>query len=384
MRIRYLLTNVLGGGGTIATTIANANTLASRGHQVEIASVIRRRDAGIFAVDPRVSVLFLTDLRRGSADRGNPDRALPSAEVPQDESRAHVFSKLSDERVRDYLQRADGIILATRPALNLMLARHGRPDTIRIGMEHVNLAHHQLGSAQFLLPQMRQWYQRLDAFVTLTQADAADYRALLPGLHVETVPNAATTIDLGLTASTRNHVVVSAGRLTSQKGFDRLIAAFARVKDAHPGWQLHIYGRGAAQDSLQAAIDRAGGEGQIQLMGFTTSLPRTLADSGFLAMASRFEGLPMVMLEAMGVGLPIVTYDFSSGPRDLVQQGENGLIVPDGDEDALAEGLARLMADDRLRVDMGRRSMQLAAQFSPEAVTVRWESLLRGLQAERR
>jgi len=378
MHVRYLLNNVFASGGTISTTISTANQLVERGHQVEIASVLRRKDAPSFHIDPRVAVTVLTDTRRGSPDRVLRSRTAPSTEDPADETRAYTHSQLTDQRIRAWLQQADGVIIGTRPSLNLMVAKYGSGSAVRIGMEHVNLHRHRQTSPDFQLPAMAKWYPCLDAFVTLTNSDAADYREMLPTTRIETIPNAANTLAANLSAATTNPVIISAGRLVSQKGYDRLIAAFARVAFGFPDWQLHIYGGGETWP-FDDLIQELGMQKQIRMMGFTQSLPTTMSEAGIFAMASRFEGMPMVMLEAIGVGLPVATYDFHSGASELTIDGENGFLVADDDEVALGAALAQLMSDPALRQRMGGRSKEFAEQFHPDIVMARWESLLASL-----
>ena len=320
MTIRFVVLNGYAGGGTVRTTITMANELARR-HDVEVVSVLRTRAAPTFAVSPAVRLVALSDERASAREPRGPRRQVrralrraPSRLAHPQDRRYPRFSLFTDVRLWRYLHRLDGgVVIGTRPSLNLMIARLAPESVVRIGQEHLNLARHRDG----LRAAMRRWYPRLDALATLTTPDAAAFAGMLgDGARVVAMPNAVPPLsgaraDPGGGADT----VVAAGRLTRQKGFDLLLRAFARVAPQHPGWQLRIYGRGPLDGELTALVDRLGLSGRAGLMGFSADLPQQLAAGSVYAMSSRFEGFPMVLLEAMGCGLPPVSFDCPTGPR---------------------------------------------------------------------
>ena len=115
--------------------------------------------------------------------------------------------------------------------------------------------------------------------------------------------------------------------------------------------------------------------GSIHLPGFSEDLPQRMSQAGIFAMTSHFEGLPMVMLEAMGVGLSVVAYDCGSGSRDLISTGYNGFLVSDGAEEVFADSLSQLMRSQSLRETMGARSLEVAGRYEPSVVATMWEDL---------
>jgi glycosyltransferase involved in cell wall biosynthesis len=177
--------------------------------------------------------------------------------------------------------------------------------------------------------------------------------------------------------------VVAAGRLTRQKGFGRLVAAWAIVARKHPDWKLDIFGAGD-QASLQGRIDKRQLSDVITLRGFTADPYSHFAESAIYAMSSRSEGFPMVLLEAMGCGLPLVSFDCPTGPADIIQDGRNGLLVPDGDIKGLGAALNRLIENPELRRQMGAAGVEMAKQYEPDHVAARWERLFEDLQREPR
>jgi glycosyltransferase involved in cell wall biosynthesis len=231
---------------------------------------------------------------------------------------------------------------------------------------------------------IRRTYPQLDAVVSLTQRDAADYAALLDGrTRVLSIPNGVPDLR-GHRSTLDAPLVVAAGRLTRRKGFDRLLRVWARVAAQRPGWRLHIYGGGEQDAELRALVDRLGTGDSARLMGRTGRLFSRMAEASAFVLTSRREGLPMVVLEAMGVGLPVVAYDCPTGPREVVADGVNGFLVPDGDEDAFAARLLELIDDAEKRRRLGAAALATAAEYDGARLAERWEQLFEELAASKR
>lgn len=177
------------------------------------------------------------------------------------------------------------MLVTTRPGLNLLAARLVRPSVVRVGQEHMNLASH----SPSLRRAIEASYGRLDAVVTLTERDA-DYRQALAGssTRVARVPN-------GVSAPTRPPaalkapVLVAAGRLSDQKGFDLLLDAFALVAPVRPDWELRIFGSGHLRDDLEARIEGLGLSGRAHLAGLVRHMDRRLAGGSAYVLSSRYE-----------------------------------------------------------------------------------------------
>ena len=172
-------------------------------------------------------------------------------------------------------------------------------------------------------------------------------------------------------------VIVAMGRMTSQKGFDLLLEAFARVAPRHPAWALEIWGEGPLKDALRAraaALGPAAAQ-RVRLPGRTADAYGVLRAAGLYVLSSRFEGFPMVLCEAMACGLPVVAFDCRTGPREIVRDGVDGVLVPPADVEALAAALDRLLADAPLRARLGARAGEIVERFSLEKVLARWDEV---------
>jgi glycosyltransferase involved in cell wall biosynthesis len=279
-----------------------------------------------------------------------------------------------------YLRRQrSGILMATRPALNLLAGQLAAPGVITVGQEHMNFPQHNPALAATL----HREYRRLDALTVLTCGDLEDYSRVLAGsgTRVVRIPNSVSPLTGG-TADPTSRIVVAAGRLTNQKGFDRLVPAFAQVAREHPDWTLRIYGSGPHRARLQRAILERGLYNNVRLMGRANTMGEEFAKASIYVMSSRFEGFPMVLLEAMSKGLAVVSFDCPRGPSDLITSGEDGLLVPNGDIDGLAQGLLQLVEDEERRRRLGAAAVRTAGRYDAESVGRQWDELLAGLLAE--
>jgi glycosyltransferase involved in cell wall biosynthesis len=199
---------------------------------------------------------------------------------------------------------------------------------------------------------------------------------------VEQIPNGVPEPRLP-PAALDAKVLVAAGRLLSQKGFDMLLDAFAPVSARHPDWQLWIFGSGPWRSRLAAQIDRLGLGGRAHLKGATSRLDEQFAAASMFVLSSRFEGLPMVLLEAMAAGLPPVAFDCPTGPGEVIGHGTSGLLVPPADTAALAAAICALIEDPARRQAMGVAARERSRAYSMPAVTRQWEQLFTDLTGHR-
>ncbi|RBM04709.1 glycosyltransferase family 4 protein [Streptomyces sp. PT12] len=393
MKIRYLLLHAYGMGGTIRTVITQANAMAAAGHDVELVSVLRRKDEPYFDVDPRVRLSSLTDARPSAAPpppRGllarlrarRADRldARPPRHIPVSEAGYKAMNRRVERAVTGWMATlTDGVLVTTRPALNLLSAGFATEGVVRVGQEHVNLSTHKPDLRAAII----RYYPRLDAVAVLTSRDRDEYARKAPGTKVVRIPNAVHSLRQK-PATCASRIAVAAGRLRHQKAFDLMIAAYRQTVDDFPDWQLRIYGEGDKRPQLRKLIDKHHLYNHVFLMGSTDRLDDEMAKASMFVMSSRYEGLPMVLIEALSHGLPVVSFDCPTGPADVITDGKEGLLVPPEDVKALAAAMRRLMGDEALRAEMGDAGLATVQRYSPEAIREQWTALFNGLLAEAR
>jgi glycosyltransferase involved in cell wall biosynthesis len=390
VKIRYVLHNAYATGGTIRTVINQANALCT-GHDVEIASVYRDRDAPVFAVDPRVRLVQITDLRsdgsRWTDPPGGNTRLLRKTRrfrnpLPHgNDFRYRRWDPFVDAAIVRYFRASKtGVLITTRPGLNLLSAWLAPRRLIRVAQDHINLGSYK--------PRLRaaiiRAYPRLDAVTVLTEHDRTAYQQALAGSDVRLacIPNGIPPQDAPSAAHDAKRLV-AAGRLTSQKGFDLLLKAFAIVRARHPDWTLTIFGAGPWHKRLTDQRDTLGLTGAVHLPGVSRNLDRELAASSIFVLSSRFEGLPMVLLEAMSTGLPVVAFDCPTGPAEVIEHGVTGLIVPPKDVNGLATALAELIEDPDRRRAMGAAAFESSRRYFMPSIRDSWERLFGDINAAR-
>lgn len=227
----------------------------------------------------------------------------------------------------------------------------------------------------------RRWAaKKADAIVTLTNADKKLYEEHLHlRCPVVAIPNPMRTPEPEPVYDAESHIIISSGRLTYQKGFDMLVNVAARVLPNHPDWQWWILGEGEDRPMLEQKIAEAGIGDQLILKGRVDDMDGYYRKAAMFVMTSRFEGLPMVLLEAKAYRLPIVSFDCETGPVEVVQDGINGYLTILGDIDGTAERIMSLMKNRNLREGFSRNSSVGEGRFEESSILCQWISLLASL-----
>ncbi|MFL6055504.1 MAG: glycosyltransferase [Actinoallomurus sp.] len=259
-------------------------------------------------------------------------------------------------------------------------SRRTARDVVVVGQEHLHLDAHRPD----LQAHMRRWYPRLDALVTLTEADRRAYTDFLAPspTRLQVISNAlpagAKPVS-GLDAP----VIAAAGHMAKVKHYERLITAFAKVATTHPGWTLRLYGTGPELDKLRAVAAHHNLGDNVAFMGRTSDIYAAFAGASLVALSSSFEGFGMTIIEAFACGVPVVSFDCPHGPGEIITHGRDGLLVPPGDTDALADALCELISDPAKRQTLGAGAQQAAVRYDIATIAWQWENLLTELLATR-
>ncbi|MBO7267684.1 MAG: glycosyltransferase family 4 protein [Bacteroidaceae bacterium] len=213
--------------------------------------------------------------------------------------------------------------------------------------------------------------QRFDRFVVLTEEDKGYWGDLH---NIEVIPN-ARTFNPTTIATLNTKRVVAIGRYTHQKGFERLIEAWNKICRQHPDWKLEIVGEGEERQTLQTLINSYGIAHSITLCPLTNDMDTVYRGASIIAMSSRYEGLPMILLEAQAYGLPIVSFNCQCGPADIITDGMDGYLIPEGDCNTLASKLETLVKDTPLRQQMGKVARKNSERYAEEVIMAKWTTL---------
>ena len=363
MRIAFFAPYIGDGGvGTAITRLGNQ--FSDRGHDVDL--VTFQHDCPFLDEAP-IRVVDLEATRTASSLPGLVRylrRERPDAIIS-----THYFANVAVVLCRMVSRTDSTVILTERLQIGPILAD---PDTLK---------------DRLFPPIMRLTYRRADHVVAVSQTAAEDLINFLgldpdqvqaiynPTLVDRVFEDAEEPVTHPWFESDEPPVVLAAGRLAPEKDFATLIEAFDRLTDRTEA-RLLILGEGRERESLERLIDRLGFGSQVELYGFAENPYRFMRAADLFVLSSLNEGMPNVLVEAAALGTPIVSTDCPSGPRELLDDGQGGELVPVGDVSALADAMYRQLADlDQARAQVERIRPKLD-EFSPAYASQRYLDLI--------
>ena len=373
MKIIYCLHGTYNSGGMERIVINKANYLAKVGHDVSIVTVEQKGREHFFEIHPDIT---LFDLRINYAN-GN-DRAFLWKMFSFLIKRA-----IHRKRLATYLKanKAD-IVISTfgnevtflpsikdgsKKIAEIHFSRFFRMQFDRKGLW--NLADKYRSTKDLKV------VNKYDKFVCLTYEDKGYWTS---NSNLAVIPNFISQYPLKC-ASLKSHTVIAVGRLSYQKGYERLVDAWKIVTQYHPFWVLKIFGSGEKYDYVNNRIIESNLEKVIEIHEPTSDIQQEYLNSSIFVLSSRYEGLPMVLLEAMSCGLPVVSYDCKCGPKDIINDGVDGFLVREGDIDDLAKKIMLLIESEELREQMGTKAYQKSKLYSQETIMAKWEEVFESL-----
>jgi glycosyltransferase involved in cell wall biosynthesis len=348
--IVFVIKDIKNSAGTEKATIGIANALSERGYQVYIA-ILEKTGEPFFELSPSVKT-FVVSIKEKT-------KGL----------------KFKDWERRKTLRRFYQTILpkliifvgSGRSLLNIPTAR---------GFRHVTWEHFNSEINWHLLHPLSKWLAAkfCEKIITLTDEDAIDYRKKY-GAKTICIPNFIDVPD-ERSSDLQQKTMISVGRLTPQKGFDLLLESWSKTKCLSNGWKLKIVGEGKMQLQLQNQIKKLGIEDSVEILPNTPKVWEELINASVYLMGSRYEGLPLILLEALSAGLPLIAFDCKTGPREVIVSGENGFIIPKFEVESMSNSIDQIAFDKDLRMRMGKNSLNRKHLFSQNTIVEKWISLI--------
>ena len=293
---------------------------------------------------------------------------------------ALYHNALRVRRLRDQLrQLKPDVVISFMSSTNVLtvLASRGLGIPVIIS-ERTNPHRQSIGSIWNTLRSLL--YRHADALVVQSSALHDWARGVAVRARVDIIPNPLNpefNVSAGAAGrQERNNTIVAMGRLVRVKGFDLLIEAFAQCAGQHPEWLLVILGEGEERSNLESLIVAKGLQDRVRLAGQVSRPSHILGQADLFVLSSRFEGFPNALMEAMACKLAVISTDCPNGPRDIVRDGVDGLLVPPDDVIALAKGMDRLMANPAERQRLGAAAMEVIERFSLEKIMSMWDELV--------
>jgi len=365
MRLLFYI-HSLSAGGAERVTATLANYWAGQDWSVTVVTVTgRERD--FYALDERIKRIVL---------KLDAESATPRQAIINNWRRVRALRRVLQ------LEKPD-VAVAMMATANVVLALAGWGLPVKtIGSERIHPPTFPLGRAWEVMRRLS--YPRLNALVAQTRQSAEWLKLNAPAPHIEVIANPlhyplsfqeprVTPADV-LEETGCARLLLAVGRLDQQKGFDRLLSAFASLQ-ANSDWALVILGEGRQRKSLEDQASALGIEHRVRFPGAVGNVGEWYEAADIYVMTSRFEGFPNTLVEALAYGVPAVAVDCETGPREILRHKVDGLLVPQDDPTALEKALDRLMRDPELRARFAARAVEARERFAVARIAEQWEAL---------
>ena len=218
-------------------------------------------------------------------------------------------------------------------------------------------------------------YRLANRITVLTKFDVSFYEK--KGAKVVVMPNPCTFENIIANEHARKKVILAIGHLNRyhHKGFDNLIKLISPILEENKDWSLNFVGAGDKGQNYLKSLIQGNIQNQIVFSGFSTEVKTLMKESAIFVLSSRFEGLPMVLLEAMSQGMSCIAFDCKTGPSDIITDGKNGLLIQDQNIGAMQDGLVQLIIDENLRKKLGDNAIMSLDSFSIDNIITKCQNL---------
>ena len=369
MKIVYTIAATYNSGGMERVLANKANWLVRNGYEIGILTTDQKARNSFFELDPEIKVYdlginyeenngksFLNKLIHYPFKQWRHKKALQRL-LPELKADVVVSMFCNDASILPKIK--DG----SRKVLEIHFSRFKR---LQYGRKGIWKLADELRSRNDL-----RVVSKFDKFVVLTEEDKGYWGELD---NITAIPN-ARSFEVEKPAELNEKKVIAVGRYCYQKALDKLIQAWGIVCREIADWKLHLVGDGEDRAQLQKQISELGLTERVVLGRAETDMKSVYLNSSVLALSSRYEGLPMVLLEAQAAGLPIVSFECKCGPKDVLTDGVDGILVKEGNVEGMAQGLLKLIKDETLRKQMGIAAYKNSERFSEEKVMANWVEL---------
>lgn len=358
--ITFVVSDITATGGIERVITHLASELSEKDFRIQIISLHKSTSDISYPLSKAVSVKYVDDVNYISGEPGSIKRMLKHF-------RSAFKANLMVLKNKNSTFVVNTLPMAVILSFSLVFVKR------KYVVEHVHYYYYN----KTVLLLRKYLYKLFNKVIVLTDRDRNVY--LKNKISSVTIPNPLSFKPKGFNdPGITKKRIIAVGRLEYQKGFDILIKAFSLLSaDEKNGWSLDIYGEGTLYSKLQSQINSSGLSSQISLLGNVGDLEKLYKSYDFFVFTSRFEGFGMVLLEAMSCGLPCISFDCPTGPREILDDGKYGILCSNGDAEELRIKMVSLMANANLREEYSRLSLQRSQVYSIENILDAWKLILK-------
>lgn len=358
--------------------MAKASWLAENGHKVIIVTTEQNGRADFYRLHKNIKRIDL-DILYSNTNGMNP---LKKAFKRSNRIRLHkkLLSKVVTTEKPDIIISTFGNEIGIVPQLNYKCPKIAEIHFSRWYRLQLNRKGIWSAIDKYLTYKDKKVLSKYDKFIALTKEDALNWK---DQKNLIVIPNFISPHTF-THAQLENKRMIAVGRLSFQKGYDMMIDAWKIVAKKYPDWRLNIFGSGELKDKITQQIKKNDLEEQVKIHNPTFDIINEYVNSSALLLSSRYEGLPMVLLEAMSVGLPCIAFTCQCGPKDVIQNNENGILVEEGNIDSFANAIISLIEDNNLRKRLGQQAYKDSKQYTVSDIMPKWEQLFKELTSNKK
>ena len=360
----------LGYGGIEKCVSSLANMLVDN-YEVEIATVYKLYEEPSFYIDPRVKIIYLTDVIPNKNDFKDALKNHKIITTIKEGKKSLNILKERKKKTIEYIKSCNSdVIISTRDIFNTWLGKYGKENTLKIGWEH----NHPHGNTKYSNNIIKS-SKNLDYFVLVSKALKDYYSDSIPKSIY--IPNVIDYIP-EKSSNLKDKRLVSVGRLSPEKGYDDLLKIFKELNKTYKDWKLDIVGSGNEEENLKNYIKENNLEKSVTLHGFkdTKFIYDLFNKSSIYLMTSHTESFGIVLIEAMSAGLPCIAFKSAEGANEIIKDSYNGYLIDNRSKEEYIEKVKKLMDNYELRKKLGVNARESIDKYSSSIIKEEWISLI--------
>lgn len=370
LKIVYVIGYIHGWGGIERVLAGKANYLVNQGHEVSFVKIYKNDEDRFFHFDSRIRFY---DLNFDFDEQKGLKKKLKFNQNKKDfvDKINHLFHEIKPDIAISTFCKYSRFIYQCDDGSKKIIERHFAK--YKRNQLFVKLDKLPFGKSISYLYRLDDYnvVKHFDRFVVLTEEDKTDWGNLS---NITSIPNPITFLP-ETTSDCENKKAIAMGRISKQKQYDEMLKIWQKVVQKHNDWKLVVFANGGKPEKLKKLAKELNIESNFEVHPTTRDVEKELVDSSLYLMTSKYEGFPLVLLEAMSCGVPPISYACKCGPKDMISDGMDGFLIEPKNHSDFAEKINYLIENEEKRKEMGKNAAKNIQRFSEEKVMKKWNDL---------